>query len=262
MLQNIIYPIIVIVFATIVLGIIDKTSDNPENNIRITHEYMVAGYHGLSELTSMLEAPEKEKKINESYLKRRTEYGLNPVLHKYVIDSINPEKIDKVSIPTNNFDYLVKFVKGETTVIGKGDVIDFDLIKGEKIVFLGFSDFFLQGNEGLMFSYKNKELKQVELSKLRPLELDITRSWKVKYPIANAAVEIITIFLWVGFTILFIMLPHIVKYYTDAKYRAMNSSDNQLLNNYLVFRHLKEKNPKRMRDVIKMVRKLDPAQLD
>jgi hypothetical protein len=42
----------------------------------------------------------------------------------------------------------------------------------------------------------------------------------------------------------------------------METTDEKLMENYLVFKHLKDKNPKRLRDIIKMVRRYDPQQLD
>lgn len=288
MLKNLIYPILVILLGAISLSLYNNSGSKPEDNIRITHEFMLVGISGISELISKFESHGKtdgvdanEEKNHEAETesadaklrlaeielmlterKRKGNFISNPVLHRYVIDTNGPVVIDNIRMLTNNFDYLAMTVDANTTILEKGDVIDFNIFTKEKVTFLGFSGVFIKANEGLVFLYNNKEIEQIELSSWRDIELDIFRSWKVKYPTVYVIFEFVTFLLWVCLIILILSGWHLYKYQTDVKYRAMNLSDDELLKYYLVFRHLKEKNPKRMRDVIKMVRRRDPAQLN
>ncbi len=180
--------------------------------------------------------------------------------HKFVVDTESTEIKDKIRVEVNEFDQLI-MVKGNVIkVFSSKELIEFTLEPRVKVTFFGISRFIFESDKKpLLFSYKNKEINQLNITKYRGYEVAKSLSFWERYPFISIIVDFITLILWVS---AFILIPSFLAYNSNIKTRAIMSSDRVLMTNYLVFRHLKNKNPKRFRETIKSIRRYDPIQLD
>lgn len=247
---------------------------SPANDIRITHRMFSLPKNVLEKILEEKQIVEngsaKEYKYNENIYDHVLEalnlpkasytWGLD--FHHYIIDADSSRIYKNIKVDFKDFGQIVVVIDKEVQIYKTQNMIDLNIFPNNKIEIFaakaGELHLLRSGSlsDKVHFSFNDKIINIEHLWLNRDYELNPLIYWHLNNPflsfmvVALAIIAIIISLIAIIINLVFISNPG-----GFAKFL----SDKDIVKYYFVYRNIRKNNPKRLREIIKIIRRSNPV---